>query len=302
MNTGHRTIVAMLTVIAVLLALSALVGMTTQPHSRQSTSESSDGVPYPEAIEKKGEMISVPILGTVLGETPQESLQGKRVCHESKSKKKIDRLKVSTWTDPRTFGLPQPQTPWHCFKLSGAQIAELYLTDGRITAVRLHFKQLNDRRAQRIVKALRGALHTRGGAESALWEGTVENNSVRVKITLMRDARFEGRMIYAYALPTKVVPNGEATLTFEVEPVEWYLIFHQTEPHIAQAMREQRLTVGMTEEQARATLIKTCNAETSVETTRTKTVQWFQPTDQGRSRHLKFTAMFRDGRITSVAQ
>ena len=143
-------------------------------------------------------------------------------------------------------------------------------------------------------------MKTQGGADSGLWEGTVESSGVYVQIRLMRDARYEGRM--AYGFPSRVVPNGAATLTFEIEPVEWYLLYHQTEPQYAQAMRERRLSVGMTEEQARATLIKTCVAETSVETTGTKTVQWFQPTDQGRSRQLKFTALFQGGRITSLAQ
>ena len=115
----------------------------------------------------------------------------------------------------------------------------------------------------------------------------------------MRDAGYEGRM--AYGFPTKIVPNGVAILTFEIEPIEWHLLHHQVEPLIAEAMRDQRLTVGMTEEQARATLMKTCVIRSSVEATGAKILQWFEPIDLGRSRRLKWTALLENGRIATVA-
>lgn len=256
-------------------------------------SASSDGMPYPDAIEKRV-TIDMPVLGPILGEKPGAALRGKRVLHTDKSKEPIERAKVSIWTDPRTFGIKQPETPWHCFRLAGADTAEIFLTDGRITAVRLHFGRMTDQRAKAIANAMT-AQSVNGAPDSPLWEG-----HVRVRVKLMRDAVFKS--VRGYAFPAERVQDGAAILLFEIEPTEWYLLCNEVEPRIAEAMRGAKLVVGMTEEEAQLTLVKTCVVKVAATTGETKVLEWYEPVDAGRGRRLKWAAVIENGRIVTIAQ
>lgn len=242
----------------------------------------------------------MPVLGTILGEQPGEALKGKRVLHTDKSEAQIERAKVSIWKDPQTFGLKQPETPWHCFRLAGSDIAEVFLTGGRITAVRLHFGKMTDQRANAIANAMK-AQQVNGAPESIV-EGPGGVGGVRVQVRLMRHAVLkEVRTdVGPYVFPAERVQNGSATLLFEIEPAEWYLLHHQVDERIAEAMRDGRLVVGMTEEQARLTLVKTCTVELAAEATESRVLEWFEPLDRGRSRRLKWAALFEDGHISRV--
>ncbi|MDB5331485.1 MAG: hypothetical protein JWP03_2636 [Phycisphaerales bacterium] len=107
---------------------------------------------------------------------------------------------------------------WFVPGVEGADVAGLGLTDGRVTKVVLFFE---------VAAPLRLAnLHKQIDAHS----------DSSVKVTFV-------------TLPTENKKQS-LRLTFEVDPLEFYLFNHPTDPKIADALRRHEWVEGMTDEQA----------------------------------------------------
>ena len=172
---------------------------------------SADGVPFPDAADRKI-VAPLPLIRDRLGGLPEDFT---RVFSAEKSRDVLN-SKAPALTRAQWFSVASPE----------ADAVGLRLTDGRISYIQLAFNRAADPRLSALRDKLK-PLHgkpTRGGSRFVVHD---------VPIDCFFD---EG--------------DASASISFRVQPVAWYLAYHDVSPEIADAMRHQQIIVGMTEEQA----------------------------------------------------
>ena len=267
-----RRIITVVAVVALAVAAQAAA-----QNRRENTS--ADGVPFPTKPIEKQVTFDLPFIGTVLGETLADGLRGKRILHTNSSSDRIDKMKVRVNT--LLNDQIQDTAEWYCPKLAGSKIAEVFVTDGRITGLRLHYPNLRGKLAKRIVRSFKDASAEHDDLRRRRWAATMEIDGVLVQITMIRTGKALDRRGYTFA-----AIDGPGTLAVEIPPVEWYLLYHNVSDEIRRGMRSGNLALGMTEEAATFTLAsKDYKLKVTNNDGKHRTLEWY-PVLHGRFRQV----------------
>lgn len=184
--------------------------------------QSADGVGFPDA-PKSLFQAALPIIGNRLGGKIGEM---GRVLNGKKSADIIaKRIKGSEFN-----------CEWFVIGFAGADAGGFDLTDGRVTRIVLYYNQASPIRAQDTVRRM-----------NQIGRGTKPNECVP-KNKLGNDVPVHADI-------------GTTQITFNVDAVEWNLLYHQASLDIAKAMRSRLPLQGMSEEQAIATFGKPQSVE-----------------------------------------
>ncbi|HEY8667714.1 MAG TPA: hypothetical protein VIL86_13695 [Tepidisphaeraceae bacterium] len=259
------------------LIFSFTAGIALAESKRQST----DKVEYPEAVAMKLN-IELPIIGKSLGGTPEDLAGGNEVLNRSESHNRIsDMLRQvniydvgrsvqlqhsslfrsdetsdkNTRTDDEeatrrrasnsnAYGGSMGKYEWWTFETMKAEAIGFDLTNGRVSRMAMHFKQMSGRDVQTLL----AKLHPKSSeaifsANERYWSGG--------KATI---AISKGPTVYCYIwrntksqLPSE---KADTCVIFEVDPTDWYVAYNKTSADIEKAMRASKVVKGMNTDQA----------------------------------------------------
>lgn len=286
MNT-RRTLVAVLTGIAVLAATAVAIGHEGRldsngghqvrerggyhfhrgPLAGQSFASKRDALaarreareqqanerPSEQIARRGAGVLDVPYIGKILGGKPEEVLARKRILkpENDRDNRVIEKLAVETWS-VSIYGMPSyRKVDFYVTKLAGAKIAGVSVSEGSIQRVVLHYDSMTKRKAEGILKRFGDLQTVEGSPANAWYKGTKTVDGVRVRFRLVRTAIHTNVRLPsgspAIIRPHQAREGGPAHLVIDVPPVEWYLRQHDVEPKVAAAMLREEPIVGMTE-------------------------------------------------------
>lgn len=208
-----------------------------------------DNIPLPVVAEQKVR-IALPIIGDALGAAPESVIGGFEALVARQSHRRIASLfqyhNLDAGGQTGVGAMTPPGDTLWVFGPFRAAAVTLRLKEGRVVRLALHYPSLPQADFRALVSKLQPYVDGREIDVSA--GAAARRKGSRVTLTGTKTQKLPIPVhcsIYWREGPNPQAPR-DTCVVFEVDPIEWHLLYHPTDEHTAKAMRSAKPMPGMT--------------------------------------------------------